>query len=277
MILAQITDSHLLLPTDEHPAAGDRLDNLRAAVNRINTIEGGVDAVIHTGDMAHNHLPEEYALALEILSELTAPLYVVPGNRDSRRNLRHAFGGGYMDGNGDAPILYAIDIHAVRLVAFDSQSGRKQDTGDQGHQRKGDLDKQRLDWLDSTLAAAPDTPTAIFMHHPPVPIETSTYPWQWLRDEAGDELASVVSRHPQVLRLFCGHSHRAYMSDLAGVRVSTQPSIAVDLRLGEFAPEMQDRPVFQVHQFADGDFSSEMLIADTSAARHPHRSSTAAE
>jgi len=277
MILAQITDSHLLLPTDEHPAAGQRIDNLRAAVARINAIEGGADAVIHTGDMAHNHLPEEYALAREILSELTAPLYVVPGNRDSRRNLRQAFGAGYMGGDGDAPIVYAVDDHAVRLVGFDSQSGRKQDTGDQGHQRKGDLDKERLDWLDSTLAAAPDTPTAIFIHHPPVSIETSNYPWQWLRDEVGDELTSVVSKHPQVLRLFCGHSHRAYLSDLAGVRVSTQPSIAVDLRLGEFAPEMQDRPVFQLHRFENGDFASETLIADASPAGSTQRPPTAAE
>lgn len=276
MILAQVTDSHLLLATDEHPAAGDRLDNLRAAVNRINAIEGGVDAVIHTGDMAHNHLPEEYALAREILSELTAPLYVVPGNRDSRRNLRQVFGSdGYMEGTDDAPILYAVDEHAVRLIGFDSQSGRRQDTGDQGHQRKGDLDKARLDWLDTTLAAAPEKPTAILMHHPPVPIETSNYPWQWLRDEAGDELASVVSRHPQVLRFFCGHSHRAYMSELAGVEVSTQPSVAIDLRLGEFASEMLDRPVFQVHRFENGGFASEALIANVSAA--DWRPPTAAE
>ena len=51
------------------------------------------------------------------------------------------------------------------------------------------------------------------------------------------------------------------MGQIAGTCVSTQPSIAVDLRLGEFSPELEERPVFQVHSLENEQVTSETLIA----------------
>ena len=258
MIIAQLSDTHLTSQEAEGSTAKARAENLSATVTRINAIEG-VDAVIHTGDMVHNRMPGEYALAHEILSMLSAPLYVVPGNRDCRESLRRTFGSdGYMTDVGDAPILYSVNKHSVRLIGFDTQAGHY---GETSPQRKGDLDAARLDWLDTTLTQAPNERTMVFMHHPPIPIETSQHPWQWLRQEVGNELGRIIGRHPQVIRIFCGHSHRDYMGQIAGTCVSTQPSIAVDLRLGEFSPELEERPVFQVHSFENEQVTSETLIA----------------
>ncbi|MBT6094726.1 MAG: phosphodiesterase [Rhodospirillaceae bacterium] len=261
MLIAHLSDTHLMTPDtadDNQPAAQARVENLSAAVARVNALSPAVDAVIFTGDMAQHRAPEEYALAREILSALTAPLYVIPGNRDCRATLRRNFAAdGYMSGEGDAPILYAIDDYPVRLIGFDSQSG---------FERKGDVDAAKMQWLDATLAQAPNTPSAVLMHHPPIPVYTSDYPWQWQREEAGNELASLFAAHPQVTRIFSGHSHRAYQDKLGDILVSTVPSIAVDLRLGDFEPQAETHPIFQVHRFdSDNGFTSETIIADNAA------------
>lgn len=242
MIIAQLTDTHLYETGSDEPMARARAENLRAAVAAINALDEAPDAVIHTGDVTQTGAPGGYALAREIMADLPAPLYVVPGNRDSRANLRGAFAAdGYLGGHGDgdAPVLFAIDHHAVRLVGFDTLSA---DT------RRGDVDPGRLDWLARTLAERPAAPTAIFMHHPPVDIETSTYPWQFLRREAGAELAAVIGRHAQVLRVFCGHSHRPYLAPFAGAEASTVPSIAVDLRMEPEPDANGARPLVTIHR-----------------------------
>src|SRR3954466_10490844 len=47
MILAQITDTHILAKTSDDPAGASRAENLRRCVADINA--RGVEAVIHTG------------------------------------------------------------------------------------------------------------------------------------------------------------------------------------------------------------------------------------
>lgn len=267
MNLVQISDTHLFEPgADERAEA--RIANLRAAVDAVNALETPADAVIHTGDVVQTRAPGEYALAREILSGLDAPLYIVPGNRDCRASLRRTFGdGGYMAGDGDEPILYAIDTHPLRLVGFDTQSGVGHD-GNPNDIRKGDLDTHRLDWLDATLAARPDSPTALFMHHPPIDITTSDYPWQYVRREVETELTEVLARHAQVLRIFSGHSHREFSAPLGGIEVRTMPSIAVDLRLGDFTAQQDGQPLISLHRFESaGVIHSETVV---SAMRRRH-------
>ena len=262
MNLVQLSDSHLFEP-GAHENAEARIENLRAAVAAANDLaEPVVDAVIHTGDMVHTRAPGEYALAREILERLTAPLYVIPGNRDCRESLRRHFGAdGYMTGNGDEPIVYAVDDYPVRLIGFDTQSGVGHE-GVQADIRKGDVDAERLDWLDRTLAERPNAPTVLFMHHPPIDITTSQYPWQYVRREAETEIAAVLSRHKQILRIFCGHSHREFSSPICGIPVRTMPSVAVDLRLGEFTAEQEDRPLITLHRFGNaGGVESEAVAA----------------
>ena len=244
MIVAQLSDTHICTPesADEKGAThwAERAANLRAAVAAVNALPEPADAVIFTGDMVHTQAPAEYALAAEILSGLEAPLYIAPGNRDCRASLRRTFGAaGYMTGQADEPIIFAVDDHAVRLVAFDTQSGDL---------RKGDVDPERLRRLDGLLAERADAPTLLFMHHPPVDVTTSNMPWQYLRREAGDEIAAVLARHAQVIRICCGHSHRDFLAPFAGIEVRTMPSVAVDLRLGDYTDCQNERPLIFVHR-----------------------------
>jgi 3',5'-cyclic AMP phosphodiesterase CpdA len=81
MLVAQISDTHILARASDHPAATLRAECLRRCIADIN--RQGTDAVIFTGDTVQYGQPEEYAHLRELLAPLDAPLYLVPGNRDN--------------------------------------------------------------------------------------------------------------------------------------------------------------------------------------------------
>ncbi len=259
MIIAQITDTHIQLAGPDAPNSEARAADLRRAVADINDLETPPDAVIHTGDMTQNAQPEEYARAREILGSLRAPLYVTPGNRDSRTEIAAAFSDCYemLDANGF--IIYAVDDHPVRLIAFDSLSGNS---------NRGDFCQARLDALDAKLAAAPEKPTVVFMHHPPFETAAEINPYQYERLEAKAEITDVLSRHRQVIRVLCGHAHRFGTAWLGDVEASTQPCLATELRKGVYPTQMADAVIYQLHFFDGGGklFSQARIVNGLAAA-----------
>jgi 3',5'-cyclic AMP phosphodiesterase CpdA len=157
-----------------------------------------------TGDLVDHGEPEEYEQLRHLLARLSMPVFVIPGNHDAREPLREAFrGAGYLPVDGY--LQYAIEDYPLRLVALDTLVPGK---------HVGMLCAERLGWLDATLAAQPDRPTVILMHHPPFATGITYMDNYGLDNAAG--LAQIVARHPQVERIVCGHLHRAIDRRFAG-------------------------------------------------------------
>lgn len=233
MILAQITDTHLLSKTWTDGLGACRADDLRRCVADIN--RQSVDAVIHTGDSVHHGSVEEYAHLREILSELEAPLFFSRGNRDRRDGLHAALEGLSPLPDGDF-LHYAIEDYPVRLVALDSVSAGE---------RKGVFCAQRLAWLRETLSRERKRPTILFMHHPP--FDVLPYYEDGYRDaEDAANLSALVSNYRQVIRLLCGHVHCLHHEHWAGTIATTMPSVAVDLRKGS-DPAWGSNPLYLLH------------------------------
>lgn len=246
MIIAQISDTHIAA---DHAVGAGRAETLRRCVADIN--RQGVDAVIHTGDNAHNGVPEEYARLREILADLDAPFFTVPGNRDRRDTLREAFGHlSCLPKNGDF-LQYTVDDYPVRLVAMDSH-----EPGD----RKGAFCARRLAWLEETLAREPDKPTFLFIHHPPFDIE-GHYVGGYRRPREAENLTATVSRHSQVKRLLCGHVHCLYRAPWGGTLATTMPSVAMDLRIRDDALS-ESAPLYLLHVVSEnGDVTTHTRAA----------------
>lgn len=239
MLIAQISDTHILAPASDDPAAAQRADGLRRCIADINRQRP--DAVIFTGDTVQHGEPEEYAHLRELLAPLEAPLYLIPGNRDDKEAMRTAFGDrAYMPANG-AFLHYTVEDHALRLVAIDSTFPGE---------RKGVFCPARQAWLEAALSERPDRPTVLFIHHPPFDVDDH-YVGGYRRPEEAAALAAVVARHGQVVRLLCGHVHCAVERPWAGTVASIMPSIAVDVRKGVYEAGAEDRPVYQLHRRSD--------------------------
>lgn len=239
MLVAQISDTHILACASGHPAVRLRADCLRRCVEDIN--QQRPDAVIFSGDSVQHGQPEEYAHLRELLAPLEVPLYLVSGNRDDKGELRSAFSDHpHLPRDGDF-LHYTVEDHGVRLVAIDSTSPGE---------RKGVFCFSRQDWLDAVLSSQPDRPTLLFIHHPPFDVGDH-YIGGYRRPEEATALADIVSRHPQVEGLLCGHVHCPVRRDWAGTTASIMPSVAVDLRKGVDETRARERPIYMLHRLSE--------------------------
>ena len=254
MLIAQISDTHVLELSSNQPAAALRADCLRRCVADINQQQP--DAVVFTGDTVQHGQPEEYALLRELLAPLEAPLYLVPGNRDDKNNLRTAFGDcGFLPASGEF-LQYVIEDYDVRLVGIDSTLAGE---------RKGRFCEERQAWLDKTLVAQPDRPTLLFIHHPPFDVGDH-YVGGYRQSAEAAALESIVTRHSQVMGLLCGHVHWPVECDWAGTQARIMPSVAVDVRKGIDEAEARQRPIYLLHRLSGGTgLVSEAKTADAGA------------
>ena len=238
MFIAQISDTHILAPASDRAEGSRRADNLRRCVADINRQKP--DAVVHTGDIVQHGLAEEYEQARELLAPLEAPLYLIPGNRDDNETLRAVFSDRrYWPENGGF-LHYTVEDHPIRLVALDSTAAGE---------RKGVFCAQRQAWLQETLEGEADKPTLLMIHHPPFDL-AEFYTGGYRRPEEAEALAAVVSRHPQVAQLLCGHVHRQSRQPWAGTVATTMTSVAVDVCKDLDRPDAKERPVYQLHALA---------------------------
>jgi 3',5'-cyclic AMP phosphodiesterase CpdA len=75
----QISDSHIGF---DKPANADVTATLRAAIAKIEAEPEPPAFVLHTGDLTHLSRPAEFDTLQQVLSELSAPVFYVPGEHD---------------------------------------------------------------------------------------------------------------------------------------------------------------------------------------------------
>ena len=241
MIIVQITDTHIEEPGSLAYERFDTAANLRAAVEAINRIKPLPAMVLHTGDMAHHGSSGRYEYFRKLIADLEAPFYAIPGNHDGRDPFRKAFSDtDWMPKEGTF-LHYTIDNLPVRVVCCDSV---------RAGEVSGGLCKERQAWLDQTLAKSPNKPTIVAMHHPPFG-SGMTGPASNGLIEGGADLAAILRRHPQVIRLIAGHAHRPFTCQFGGTIGFAAPTTCYPFAL-EMGEERtlsiaDEPPAFTVH------------------------------
>ncbi|MBT3371815.1 MAG: phosphodiesterase [Rhodospirillaceae bacterium] len=222
---AQISDCHISEPHGMADRMYQTARHLRRAVAHLNGLAQPPDFVLCTGDLVDSGGSGEYAILADLLGQLAAPFYLLPGNHDDRDAMRLAFPEhGYLAGP-EGFMQYTIEDWPLRLIALDTlvpgQSG-------------GQLCEIRLKWLDEKLSEQPDRPTVLFMHHPPFRAGLVKMDKVGLEDRTG--LADLVRRHGQVEAILAGHLHRFITRRFAGTVAMTAPGTAHQIAL-EPGPE----------------------------------------
>jgi Icc protein len=237
MIIAQISDTHIALDT---PDAEQRIRDFERTIADINALDPAPDVIVHTGDIVHNGRPDEYAEAVRILSKARAPVYVIPGNKDERANLRAAFAAsGYLTPDSEF-IDYAVEDYPVRLIAVDTLYAGA---------NKGDFCPARAKRLIDMIDAEPGKPVAVFAHHPPFEVTVGPDPLNFETPEAMARLRQALQHSGRVVAVISGHVHRGTAGQVGTIPATVMPSIATTLRKGEYPAHMKRRPVYHVHRF----------------------------
>ena len=252
MLIAQLSDTHFCAEGTRLYGRIDTNAGLARAIETVNRLRPRPDLVLVTGDLAESGQAAQYAMLRILLARLEMPVFVLPGNHDSRERLRAAFADhAYLPAEGTF-LHYALELGPLSLIALDTQL-----PGEDG----GALCAERLAWLDSALHLKRERQTLIAMHHPPAPIGVD---WLDRSNCANAEaFAAVVSRHPQVERILCGHVHRAAQIRFAGTMVATAPSTAyqVALELGHDgeAHLIHEPPAFLLHRWHRGALTTHVI------------------
>jgi 3',5'-cyclic-AMP phosphodiesterase len=219
LLIAQITDIHLGFDAD-NPQELNRL-RLDAVLHDLCASHHRPDLIVASGDLTEAGREVDYRTLREIFDACPIPILPMMGNHDLREPFAAVFSDVPMH---DGFVQYVIDAGPLRLVLLDTL-----EVGRHG----GGFCERRVRWLADRLAEAPDRPTILFAHHPP--IRTGI---DWMTISEAEPWARAIERavsgHDQIVALFSGHIHRPITAAWAGTRVSVCPSsapqVALDLR-----------------------------------------------
>jgi Icc protein len=240
MLIAHLSDTHFQRgPLGALPAA-----NLNLALGRLLAIEPLPDLVVITGDLADSADPSAYADLHAVLDRCPVPVHLTTGNHDVPAAMVAEFGGTRYLAGGDST-RYAVEFPQATLIVADSNIAGSP---------AGRLGAEQLSWIDATLAARPQVPAFVAMHHPPCPVGIPFLDAMSLLD--GPALGEVLAGHPHVARVLAGHLHRIVTVAFAGTVVTTAPSTyrQLGLRLHDDAPPgyLAEPTAFLLHTEAGG-------------------------
>lgn len=252
-IIAQISDLHVQIPGKLAYGVVDTNTLVTEAIGHLSKLTPQPNIIVISGDLVQDGTITEYELLQTMLAPLQCPIYLMPGNHDQRENLRQVFTTHAYLSKGTPHLSYVVENYPIRMIMLDSILPGK---------GLGCIDSDRLIWLKQALLAAPETPTLIFMHHPPF---ATGIPWMDRKQLQGHEkLATLISQHPQVQRISCGHLHRTIYCSWAGTVASSQPSVvhqgSIDFTSDSFSQFVMEPPAYQLHIWTGENLVSHTLF-----------------
>lgn len=212
--IVQLTDLHLYQDPASRLAGIPTWATFRSVLEQVKRQQSDLDYLIMTGDLAQDEALETYLMLREALGDWVACCRIIPGNHDDRGNLRKAFPE-LFSANEDA-LTFVLSAGGWRIIGLDSHVPGEV---------KGRVDGAQLAWLRTELASMPGTPTLLFVHHPPIPINVT-----WI-DELGldeaVELVELIETSPDIKVVCAGHVHQAFAGHIGAAQMYTTPSTCV--------------------------------------------------
>lgn len=266
-VLVQLSDLHVQVGD----GAGVAAERVERAIELVRRLDVAPSAILLSGDIANDGGESEHARAVELLApllELGPPVLPMVGNHDDRARVRESLGGvgNVVDMGAERHLQYAVDVGSMRILVLDTQHT--------GH-ADGKLCDTRHAWLVDQLESAPDTPTILAMHHPPVAVGMPRFDAIGMRADHADRFHQLLLEHAQVELVTCGHVHRPYASRIAHAAVFGCPSVfwpAEPDLVGERPIRLVEGPVgIGVHvRTAGGAIASHVrMIGDVPGERRP--------
>jgi len=215
-----VTIAHI---SDPHVGSPFFVPNLmNRVIVELNEMEP--DAVICSGDLTNEGYRQEYKTCVAYFSRIRPPIYVVPGNHDSRNV-------GYLHFEElIGPRHWIRDIGGVRVVAVDSS---------EPDLNEGQIGRERYDWIREGFNVPADLKVFVVHHHLiPVP---GTGRERSIVNDAGDLMELLITSGVNVV--LSGHKHVPYVWRLENMYIANAGTVA-SLRLRGYT-----KPCYNVLEF----------------------------
>jgi Icc protein len=207
----QISDSHIGF---DKPANADVTGTLREAIAKIKAEPEPPAFVLHTGDLTHLSRAPEFDTLQQVVSELSLPVFYVPGEHDVLEDE----GQSYLQRFGKGTVgagWHSFDhggTHFIGLVnVLNLKAGGL-----------GSLGGEQLEWLEKDVKSLKSsTPIVVFAH---IPLWTVYPEWGWGTDDS-EEALSYLKKFGSV-SVLNGHIHQVMQKVEGNVTFHTAMSTA---------------------------------------------------
>ena len=242
ILLAQVTDSHLLAKTTDQLRGCNTWQTFNAVMQEVARCQP--DGLLLTGDLAEQGEAEAYGHLVSAIAPLKVPVYWLPGNHD-RLDILHQAWQSLPASHG----LQSIDLGRWQLILLNSVFLHAQFG-------EGALSPQQLQTLRSYLIHNPSKPTLIALHHHPVSVGID---WvDQIKLQNADEFCALIEEFTQVKLVVFGHIHHEFQYQTAsGIRFYGCPSTC--LQVTPATGEADKRPGFRLFWlYGDGTYGTEV-------------------
>ena len=210
LTVLQITDSHLKASASSTLLGVDTADSLRAVLAQA-LAEQAPDAVIASGDLAHDPEPATYRRFEQALRDVYAgPVMYLAGNHDLSGPLAATLG-----------TLDTLRLGSWAVIGFDTH---------RDHRTEAELDDVRRGALMARIGGWDAEHVLLVCHHHPLPVGCP-----WLDKDCiplGFELLESCAAESRVRGLAFGHVHQEVRTEAAGLPVLGAPSTCFQFQPG---------------------------------------------
>lgn len=254
----QLTDLHLFADAAATLKGVCTLESFRTVWRRALETAPDCDAIILTGDLTHDEQEDTYRALRGELGNAIDRCYFLPGNHDNRTLMRRVFADRIAD--SESEIGFSFCAAGWRLIGLDTHVPGA---------IYGGISREQLDSFEAELAQYSGQPTAVFLHHPPVPVGS-----RWLDAvmlENPEPFLGALSRAPHVKFVCCGHVHQEFTGLWGAVTIWTTPATSVQFRPGADVLVVDNvAPGFRVLELAGSTSRSIVVRVPDMPASHVH-------
>ncbi len=208
--LLQLTDTHLYADPAGNLLGVNTLDSFQAVIEAVDSNNIAFDAIVATGDISQDHSDVSYQRFADGIARWTQPCYWLPGNHDYQPEMESILNAAQLHrGN-----VVNLGLH-WQMVMLDSQVPGVP---------HGELSDSQFEMLEQTLANAAGKNILVLLHHHPIPAGSAWLDQHQLHNN--EKFWQILSGHPNVKGVVCGHIHQELDYEYQGVRVmaSLQPA-----------------------------------------------------
>lgn len=214
----QLSDTHLFESKEGKLLGLNTEYSLSKVLELIIREQPDLDLVLATGDLSQDGSEESYRRFHQHMADsFSKPVYWLPGNHDILRKMNQHQAASFM-----SPCV--IDINGWHIIMLDSTVEGEV---------PGYMEKEQLEFLDQSLAAAKGKHVMVCLHHQPVPVGSSWLDEQLVGNSA--EFIKVLDRYDNVRAVIWGHVHQNFEGERNGVKMMSVPSTCV-----QFKPNSRD-------------------------------------
>jgi Icc protein len=229
LILAQITDTHLLADPTAELRGCNPWQSFQAVLREV--VRCRPDGLLLTGDLADQGDRTAYEQLRDAISPINRPIYWVPGNHDDGATAQTILQGPQCYGPHSQG-LQSIDLGTWRLLLLNSVLPR-------ARFGEGVLTPDTLRSLKSELTRHRHQPTALALHHHPVPTGIDWLDQMQVQNAA--TFLNLLEDCHQVRLVLFGHIHLDFQRRLrygnGGITCYGCPSTALQVIPQAAAPD----------------------------------------